>query len=417
MIIQNKYPYVERAISHRLERLFKAFSAIVISGARQVGKSTLLKHVFPNIPMVVFDPVHDVQNARLDPDLFLNNNPPPLILDEVQYCPELIPALKRRIDQLQKPGQYLLTGSQQWGVLKGISESLAGRAVLLDFESFSLGELANEASQIPWLNRWLDDPEGFMKGGFVRLPLETTLMEQLWRGFLPEAQFLSAEFIPDFHASYQRTYIERDVRLLADVNDLSLFSRFVKLCAALTAQEVNYSQIGRDIGITPQTARRWLNVLMQTFEWFEVAAFSNNAVKKISGKPKGYFSDVGQVCYSQMISSPKALPSHPLLGSIFENAVVSDIRKQTLLMSTPPSLYHWRLYSGAECDLVLERDGKFFPIEIKSKTKITRNDARDIQAFREAYPNLAVQKGLVIAPVLEHYAVTENDYVIPWDLK
>lgn len=412
----NKYPYVKRAITARIKKLFNTFSAVVVSGARQVGKSTMLDHVFAGLPHIVFDPIQDIQNARQEPDLFLDNNPPPIILDEIQYAPELIPAIKRRIDHLQKPSLYLLTGSQQWGVLKNISESLAGRAALLDLEGFSLAEIAEVASEKTWLSLWLEDTQHFIHHNPSRLALPTSLIEQLWRGFLPETKFLDLDLIADFHASYQRTYIERDIRLLADVSDLQLFTRFVKLCAAHTAQEINYSKMGRDIGITPQTTKRWLNILTQAFEWFEIPAYANNAIKKISNKPKGYFADTGQVCFSQMISSPQALPSHPLWGAIFENAVVCELRKQMSLMPTPPRLYHWRVYSGAECDLVLERDGKFFPIEIKAKSQISRADVRGFQAFRQTHPNLNVQNGLVIAPVSTLYQVTEQDYVIPWDL-
>ena len=288
---------------------------------------------------------------------------------------------------------------------------------LLDLEGFSLPEIAEVASEQSWLSRWLENPDLFTQTSQHRLALLTTLTEQLWRGFLPEAKFLPLDLMTDFHASYQRTYIERDVRLLSDISDLQQFSRFVRLSAALAGQEVNYSQIGRDIGITPQTAKRWLNVLIQAFEWFEVPAYSNNVIKKVSDKPKGYFADTGQICYSQMISSHQALPSHPLWGHVFENAVVSEIRKLAMLMPTPPRLYHWRVYSGAECDLILERDGKFFPIEIKAKTQITRNDARGFKSFRENYPTLNVQKGLIIAPVDKMSAITEDDYVMPWDLQ
>jgi uncharacterized protein len=160
------------------------------------------------------------------------------------------------------------------------------------------------------------------------------------------------------------------------VNDLSQFSRFIKLMAAFTAQEINYSELGRDIGITAQTAKRWMNTLVHTFEWFEIPAYTNNVIKRISHKPKGYFADTGQVCYSQMISSPNSIAAHPLWGAIFENAVVCELRKQTLTMAMPPHMYHWRTYSGTECDLLLERDGKFYPIEIKAKTRPTRKDAR-----------------------------------------
>lgn len=244
-----------------------------------------------------------------------------------------------------------------------------------------------------------------------------TLYQQLWQGFLPEANFIPEDLIPDYQSSYQRTYIERDIRLLAEVSDLHLFSRFVQLCAALTAQEINYSELGRDIGVTPQTAKRWLATLQQTFEWFEVPAYSNNPVKKVSSKPKGYFADTGQVCFSQLISSPQAIASHPLQGALFETAVVCELRKQLLSMSTPAKMYHWRAYSGAECDLILERDGKFFPIEIKLNSRPKRSDARGIESFREHHPDLNIQPGLIIAPAETRYAVSEKNYVVPWDLK
>ena len=416
--------YIHRLLSNRIRRLFEHFSCIVVLGARQVGKSTLLTHLFPEASCVVFDPIQDIQNARSDPDLFLDNHAAPLILDEVQYAPELIPALKRYIDNNKQPGQYLLTGSQQWGVLKEVAESLAGRAVIINLEGFSLVEVAMSRSKDlrfkeykPWLQRWLENPEAFLSQPATRLNLPFSLYETLWRGFLPEACFLDLDLIPDFHASYQRTYIERDIRLMADISDLQQFGRFVRLVAALTAQEINYSEIGRDIGITPQTAKRWLSILMQAFEWFEIPAFSNNAIKKVSEKPKGYFADTGQVCFAQMISSPQAIAAHPLWGALFENAVIGDLRKQSLLMPTPPYMYYWRIHSGSEVDLILERDGVFYPIEIKATSRPSSRDANGIKSFRKNYPHLNIQKGLIIAPATEKYPVTEMDYVIPWDLQ
>lgn len=409
------YKYINRLISNRLKKLFEHFPCLVLIGARQVGKSTLLKHLFPDVPCIVFDPIHDVQNARQDPELFLSNNPPPLILDEVQFAPELIPVLKRRIDQNREPSQYILTGSQQWGVLRNVSESLAGRAILMHLEGFSLGEIAKKQPQRSWLQRMLDDQEAFLKQRHDRLKLDNTLSQQLWKGFLPETNFLDLSLIADYQFSYQSTYIEKDVRLLGNISDLQLFSRFVKLSAALAAQEVNYSQFAKNIGITAQTAKRWVDLLIQTFEWFEVPAFSNNAVKRVSSKSKGYFADTGQICFSQMISSPKAILSHPLWGFIFENAVVSDLRKQSLLIETPPQFYHWRTHSGAEVDLILERDGMLYPIEIKAKSRPTKKDASGLQQFRKYHMHLHVAKGIILAPAEESYAVTKDDYVIPWD--
>lgn len=410
-----KHNYRHRDFSERLRHLFAHFPCVIVVGARQVGKSTLLTHLFPQASHILLDPVQDVRNIRSDPDLFLNNCRSPVIFDEIQYAPELVPALKRAIDKNRRPGQFLLTGSQQWGVLNIIAESLAGRAIVITLDGFSLTEVANTAIDKPWLLRWLEDTDQFLSQPLNRLPLPYSLYEILWRGALPETNFLPKDVIADFHGSYQRTYIERDIRLLADVSDLAQFGRFVRLAAALTAQEINYSQLGRDIGITSQTAKRWLTTLSQTFEWFEITAYSNNPIKRISEKPKGYFADTGQVCYSQMISSPEAIGSHPLWGALFENAVVSELRKQANLIATPPHFYHWRLHSGAEVDLILERDGKFYPIEIKAKSKVTSADARNINAFRKLYPHLNVQKGLILAPTESKYAVTANDWVLPWD--
>jgi predicted AAA+ superfamily ATPase len=355
-----------------------------------------------------------VENARRDPDLFLDNHKTPLVLDEIQYAPELVAALKRRIDQNRRPGQYILSGSQQWRVLTSVSESLAGRAGFIDLEGFCLAEAAGFLRS--WLAMWLSDPAAFLDAKPSRLPESRTLYEYLWRGFLPDATLLDTSVIPDFHAAYQRTYIERDVRLLADISDWQLFGRFVQLCAALTAQEVNRSHLGRELGVTPQTAERWLNLLKATYQWFEVPAYSGNAVKRVSSKPKGYLADTGLACHAQILSSPAALGGHPLLGALFETAVVAEIRKHASAMSTPPRLHHWRSSGGAEVDLLLERDGVFYPVEVKASSSPSRRDTSGITAFRKTYPHLRIGNGLVIAPVKKILQLSENDWAIPWNL-
>jgi len=407
--------YRERFLSKRLQQLASAFPAVVIAGARQVGKSTLLNHVYgEQADIVVFDPVVDVENARRDPELFLANHRTPLVLDEIQYAPELVASIKRRIDENRSPGQYILSGSQQWQVLASVAESLAGRAAFLDLEGFCLAEAAG--SQRSWLAAWLTDPDAFLASPPQRLPTAYTLYEQLWRGGLPDATLLDAAVIPDFHAAYQRTYIERDVRLLADVSDWQLFGRFLRLCAALSAQEINRSHLGRELGVTPQTAARWLDLLKATYQWFEVPAYSGNTVKRISGKAKGYLADTGLACHAQLLSAPAALGGHPLLGALFETAVVAEIRKHASALPTPPQLYHWRSNGGAEVDLLLERDGAFYPIEIKTKSTPSRRDTTGITALRKTYPHLRIEKGLVIAPTAHILQLSANDWAMPWDL-
>jgi predicted AAA+ superfamily ATPase len=407
--------YIPRLITSKLIHALMFFPSVVVVGARQVGKSTLLKHLFPHFSYVLFDPFEDIENARQDPDLFLDNKTTPLILDEVQYAPEVVSAIKRRIDRKKGFGQYILTGSQQWGVMKQMTESLTGRTVILQLEPFSLSEIALNQPSSSWLEKWLLQPNTIEDFGSLELPRST--FEQLWRGFLPDAQTLPMDLITSFHSSYQKTYIERDIRLLADLPDLHQFTRFVRLAAAMTAQEINFQELGRDLGVANTTAKRWLSLLREIFEWYEVPAFSMNAGKRISQKPKGYFSDSGQVCYCQAISSSEGLSVSPLWGAIFETAVVNEIRKQLLWMATTCNLYHWRSHTGAECDLILERDGIYYPIEIKAKTKPSRNDTTGISAFRNTYPELRIANGLVLCLAEKGFKLSERDYALPWHVR
>lgn len=406
--------YKNRELSDKLKQLADYFPAVVITGARQVGKSTLVKHVFEHFDYCLFDPLQDIENARKEPDIFLNNHPNPVILDEIQYSPELVPAIKRRIDAGRKAGQFILTGSQQWSVMKSISESLAGRAVILDLYSFSLGEIAENRST-PWLWDWLENQDASVAARSDKLQTGMPLYELLWRGFLPEATLMPLEHVGNFHSSYLSTYLERDARQFADVSDWALFSRFVSLMSALTAQEINYSQVGRELGLTPQTSRRWLNILKATFQWFDVPAYHGNTIKRISSKPKGYIADTGLVCHAQSISSPQAIGAHPLWGALFETAVVNEIRKQCSLLNPMPNMYHWRTHREAEVDIVLERDGIFYPIEIKATARPSRRDTSGIRAFRNTYPDIQIAKGLVVAPTETFIQLSENDYAMPWD--
>ncbi len=408
--------YRKRALSPRLQELAAYFSVVVLSGARQVGKSTLLAHAFPDWQIVTFDPAKDVGNARQDPDLFLDAHPAPLILDEIQYAPELVPAIKRRVDLTKRPNQYILTGSQQWAVLQTANESLAGRAVFLELEGFSLAEMSGTPSS--WLSRYLDNPEAFVQTpatSLKRLPLDKTIYEILFRGALPEATQMPEQFLRTYHDSYVTTYIERDVRMLSEVADHQLFGQFTQLAASLTAQEINHSQLGRELGISYKTAQNWLRILRDTFQWVEVPAYSNNGVKRIAGKAKGYFADTGLACALQRISSPLALAGHPHTGALFESAVCAELRKQMAVMTAAPRLHHWRSYGGAEVDLLLERDGMFYPIEVKLHSRPSRKDTKGIAAFRQAHPQLRIAPGLVIAPTDALLPLSDHDWALPWD--
>lgn len=406
--------FKERSIAKRLAEAVKTFRVVVLSGARQTGKTTLLRHLFPKWDFVTFDPVTDIENARADPDLFLDNHPAPLILDEIQYATEVVAALKRRVDRTgDGPGQYVLTGSQQWQVMRILAESLAGRAVFLDLHGLSVAEFA-DAPDALWISSWLAAPgkspelDGGRRFG---LPL----YRWLWRGSLPGTLPVKEAWIPAFWEAYQRTYIERDARAMSELGDWQQFGLFLRLAGALTAQEVNASQFGREIGMTPRTARKWLDVLAGTFQWQEISAWQGSAVKRVAAKPKGYLNDTGLICHGQRISSPEALGGHPLLGALFETAVVNDIRRQASALPQEPGFWHWRAAGGAEVDLILEADGCLYPIEVRLTSNPRPRDASGLNAFRAAYPSQRMAPGLILCAVDRPRRIAENVQALPWD--
>lgn len=407
--------YRNRLLSNRLVRLTENFPVVVVSGARQVGKTTLLKHLFPHHDYVVFDASLDLEGARRDPDLFLLNHPPPLILDEIQYAPELVSAIKRRVDRVSSvPGQFILTGSQQWQVLRTLSESLAGRAAFIDLQGFSLHELS--AADSSWLTKWLDAPEKFLEWSLATELYSGELTGWLWKGFMPGIQLLPEDLVNDFWSGYHRTYIERDARLMGEIQDWQEFGRFIGLMTALSSQEINYSQLGREIGVTPQTSKRWLKILEATFQWFELPPFSGNSVKRVSMRPKGHITDTGLACHHARISSPRALASNPLFGALFESAMVQELSKQAAASGMTTTWYHWRSSGGAEVDLLLEKDDTIYPFEFKLTTRPSSRDASGIAALKAAYSGRNFGKGAIVCVVPRPFWITADVMAIPWNL-
>ena len=408
--------YRKRLLEKKLLEMSKFFKVVLVVGARQVGKSTLLKHVFPDLKVFVFDPLKDNYGAKSDPDLFLDSHNGPIILDEIQYAPQLLPALKRRVDMNEAPGQYFLTGSQNLTMLKGIAESLAGRVGILQLEGFTIYEEQEENVLYCWLENYLNSSNQFFATLKNKLFSKKNLVSHLWHGSMPGLLDAPDSMVPTYFSSYINTYLERDVRLFENVKDLSLFHKFVSICGALTSQEINSSHFAREIGVTPATARKWLDMLIQSYQWLEIDPYFGNTIKRISGKKKGYLRDSGLACNLQKISSPDALAVSPHLGSFFETFVVNQLYRYALTMNVAPNFYHWRTGGGAEVDIVLERDGKLFPIEIKCKSVIAKRDLRGIKAFRETYPKNDISEALVIYAGKESYKTEKDITVIPWNL-
>ena len=408
--------YRVRHAEEKLKRFAEDFKVVLVTGARQTGKTTLLRHAYPDLRIVVFDPVQDLYGARRDPDLFLDSFPAPVILDEIQFAPELLAALKRRVDRFDVPGQYFLTGSQNLSVLRSVAESLVGRVGILQLDGMTLHEMVGQGSSPGWLGAYLKDPSSLLALSCGTLGDVGPLTRFLWRGCLPGLLDAPDDIVPDYFRSYVQTYVERDVRLMEDIRELASFGRFLGLAAALTGQEINASQLGREVGVSPSTARKWLDLLTNTFQWLELFPYHGSTIKRLSGKRKGFLRDTGMACSLQRISSPEALAVSPALGAMFETWAVNAIHRQFVTLAVPPQAYHWRTAGGAEVDILLERDGTLYPIEVKCKTHLSGHDSRGIRAFRETYPEAAIMPGLILYAGTECHWVDRHALALPWNV-
>ncbi len=404
--------YRHRLVEQKVAELFQHFPAVAVVGARQVGKTTLVENLFKDqISVTTFDPVVDVGGAREDPDFFLQNISTPAFLDEVQYAPELLGALKRRIDQEGKNSLFILSGSQNLSVLKNISESLAGRVAIIQLLPMAHREIREDLSH-GFLEKWLSSPKTDIQTHSAND--SEPVFHWIWRGTYPKIMELPDNLIPHFWHSYLQTYIERDVRTVANIGSLQTYGSFIGLLAALTAQEINFNQLGRELGISRKTAMAWTEIAEATFQWTSIPAFSRNPVKKIAGKKKGFFTDTGFICYLQKISAPEVIGSHPMKGRLFETYVFMEILKNLQRLPMVPNLYHFRAYSGAEVDLILEFDGELFPIEIKAKTNPNRKDIRGFAALKNHFPHENFHKGLLICSIPKPTPLSEDCLAIPW---
>ncbi len=407
--------YKKRHIEGKLREYSRYFKVVLVTGARQVGKSTLLKHVFPELKTVVFDPLQDIYGARKDPDLFLDNFPSPVILDEIQYAPELLPAIKRRVDLSEKNGLYFLTGSQNLSMLKSVSESLAGRVGILNLEGMTHLEMTGYGAKPTCLKLYLENPSSLPDNVKTLGDALPPLKNFLWRGTFPGLLEIPDKLIHPFYESYLMTYVERDIRLLENIRDMNEFAHFFRLCSALSSQEMNMSQFGREVGISPLTAAKWTSLLENSYQYLSLPAYHGNIVKRLSQKKKGHLRDTGFICYLQGLSSPEMLAASPMLGSVFETWAVNSVFRQAVSLDYSPMLYHWRTNGGAEVDLVIEANGKLYPVEVKCKTNLKAHDASGIKAFYETYEKKKIETGLIIYAGEKCYRFEENIIAIPWN--
>jgi len=403
--------YRHRIIEETLKETVQSFPVTAVLGARQTGKTTLVEEILGSkFTSITFDSVQDIGGARRDPELFIANNPGPLFLDEIQYAPELTGTIKRIVDQKKQSGMYIISGSQHLSILKNLADSMAGRVAIIDLYPLSLSELTGDLNR-DVLYQWVNDPGKIPE---TSIQPEKTWHEIMWRGGFPNLMDIKTRMIPRYFSGYERTYIERDVRRISNIGDLQLFNRFFRLLAGLSSCEIIDSKLGHELGIDRRTAAVWRSILSNSYQWLEIPAYTRNAVKRVAGKSKGYVTDTGLMCHQLYISEPGALATHPLLGRIVETWLFMEIYKTVQGWPIQPGFYHYRTVGGAEIDLILEYNGKLFPIEIKHTSNPAPRDLRGFQSFRETYPKENIAPGLVFCGVKQPRWITRSELALPW---
>ncbi len=358
--------YITRHMEKPVMELNEQYPVLLLTGPRQVGKTTMLEHLIEvegkGRKKVSLDDLTLRELAKTDPKMFFQLYQPPLLIDEVQYAPELFPYIKIMVDERHQPGDFWLTGSQLFKMMEGVQESLAGRVALLHLSPLSQSEIMKRPPEPPFS---LELPLLSERQNGRQMLNTPEVFQRIHQGGMPALVTGTYSNASIFYSSYIDTYMERDVRRLSNDIDSLKFLRFLRSVAARTSQQVNYKGIADDAEIDQTTAKNWLHVLEALGIIFLLEPYSNNVLKRTVSTPKLYFYDSGIVCYLTRWSSPETAMEGAMSGALLENYTVAEIIKTYQNAGQEPFLYYYRDKDAREIDLILERDGKLFPIEIK----------------------------------------------------
>ncbi len=402
--------YISRTLEIFFRKAEHQFPVLLVTGPRQVGKTTLLYHLRPEErPYVTLDDPLVCSLAKEDPGLFLQRFPPPVLIDEIQYAPELLPHIKMAVDRERQPGMFWLTGSQHFHLMKGVSESLAGRVGILNLLGLSRREHIGKSSDAdPFLSTDGLIAKRLTNGGTLGLK---ELYRDIWRGAFP-AIALEQEVDRDlFYSSYVQTYLQRDIRDLANVGNEMTFLRFLRAAAARTGQLLNMADLARDADVSQNTAKNWLSLLQTSGIIFILEPFYNNVTKRLVKSPKLYFLDTGLCAYLTGWSSPETLEAGAMSGAILETWILTEILKSYWHSGRRAPLYFYRDKDKKEIDLLIVRDGMIYPLEIKKTSAPGKDNIRHFSVLEKL--KMPVGPGGVICLAETALPLSENVQIIP----
>jgi predicted AAA+ superfamily ATPase len=397
--------YIHREIEGILKKVVNQFPALVVTGPRQSGKSTLLKELFSkDYAYISFDDPVTREIAISDPEFFLDSLEEKVIIDEIQYVPQLLSYVKLRIDRKrQKRGNFIFTGSQQFNMIKNLGDTLAGRIAIMELLPFSLKEKEKVFKK---------------KDKFVTAQKYFT--HSCLRGSFPEIVVYDDIDVELWYSSYEQTYLERDVRTFYNIGNLRDFQRFIQILAARCSQVLNLSSLSSALGVAVNTIKKWISILEATRIIYLLKPYYQNLGKRITKSPKLYFLDNGLLCYLLSLKDRDYLLKGPMAGALFENFCVQETIKTIFNQGKTPKLYYIRTHNGLEIDMLIEKKGQLFPVEYKLTKTPTLDMGKSIKRFRKLFSRAKIMPGRIISmsdkniPLARDLSVQSIDDYLKW---
>lgn len=399
--------YIERDIRKKIEQVSETFPVILLTGPRQVGKTTLLREMDKERTYVTLDDPTIRLLAKEDPAMFFKRYNTPILIDEIQYAPELLPYIKMQVDKENKAGEFWLTGSQKFTMMQDVSESLAGRVAVLEMLGISYDELNNIKSN----EIFLPTEEYLYKRAKKKLNTEVNIFKNIFKGSMPKILANEDVDIEVYYASYLDTYIKRDVRQLTQVADEMQFTKFLIAIAARTGCQLNYDSIANEVGVTINTIKQWISILVTSGIVYLLEPYANNILTRMNKMPKLYFLDTGFCAFLTKWSNYETLEVSNVAGNFFETYVVSEIIKKYYNNGKRPQIYYYRDKDKIEIDLIINENNTLYPIEIKQSATPKREWIKNFRVLEKL--NMPIGQGGIICMINDLLPIDEKNNFIP----